>query len=71
MDNSNSLFKLMLSSSVGDEKAKWELVRQYEDYISSIAKNDEDLKQIMILDIYEKIPKISENFIEFFKNIKK
>lgn len=69
MYNNNLNFKDYLSANKGNQEAKWKIIEKYEGYIAKVSRKNTDMKNTIILSVYELFDELEEKYEKYFKSI--
>ena len=69
MYNNNLNFKDFLSANKGNKEAKCKIIERYERYISKVSRKNTDMKNTIILSVYELFDDLEEKFEKYFNSI--
>ena len=60
------IFKTYFNANLGDNKARWKLIRKYEPYIDEACRGNNDMKHTIILTLFDLFDNLHEDFLNFF-----
>lgn len=69
MKNTDILFKKYLSATGGDKRAIWYIIKRFENYIDYECGDNAELKNIIILELFEFMETLNIRFSNYFSEI--
>ncbi len=69
MENIELLFKKYLAANGGDKEAMWFIIRRFEKYIDYECEGNMDLKNTIIVNLFNFSEELDKKFEEFYEEI--